>query len=64
VAVKFVPTGLRCKLSLSLPRPRQAETVDLEADRPPSAIVSAPSARTAAAEPQLVLHPPRVAGRK
>jgi two-component sensor histidine kinase len=64
VEVRFVPTGLHCKLSLSLPRPRRAETVDLETDRPPSATVSAPLARTAAVEPQLVLHPPRVAGRK
>ena len=64
VEVRFVPTGLHCKLSLSLPRPRQAETVDLETDRPPSATVSAPLARTAAAEPQLVLLQPRAAGRK
>jgi len=35
VEIRFMPTGLRCELSLSLPRPRQAETVDLEADRPP-----------------------------
>ena len=64
VEVRFVPTGLRCKLSLSLPRLRQAEAFDLEADRLPTTSVPAPLAPAAAAEPQLVLRPPRVAGRK
>jgi len=64
VEVRFVPAGLRCKLSLSLPRLRLTETVDPEADRPPPSTVAAPLAGIAAAEPQLVLHPPRVAGRK
>jgi two-component sensor histidine kinase len=61
VEMRFVPTGLRCKLSLSLPRLRTRETVDLEAEPPPSSILSA---RTAAAEPKLVLHRPHVAGQK
>jgi two-component sensor histidine kinase len=64
VEIRFVPTGLHCQLSLSLPRPREEETVDLEAERPPSHTLSAPLARAAGAEPKLVLHPPRVAGRK
>jgi two-component sensor histidine kinase len=64
VEIRFGSTGLRCKLSLSLPRLRQRETVDLEAERPPSPTLAAPSARTATAEPELVLHPPRVAARK
>jgi two-component sensor histidine kinase len=64
VEVRFVPTGLRCELSLSMPRPRQAETVEPEADQPPFASVPTALARTAAAASRLALHPPRVAGRK
>jgi two-component sensor histidine kinase len=64
VEIRFAPSGLRCRLSLSLPRPREREAIDLEAKRPLAPIRSAPIARTAATEPKLVLHPPRVAGRK
>ncbi len=64
VEIRFVPTGLCCKLSLSLPPPRQGEMPNLQAERRPSATLLAPSAHAAAAEPTLVLRPPRVAGRK
>jgi two-component sensor histidine kinase len=63
VEMRFAPTGLRCTLSLSLPQPRQGETVGLGAGSPPPIAPSAPLVRAAATEPML-LHPPRIAGRK
>jgi len=64
VEIRFVPTGLRCKLSLTLPRPQHDEEMPVpEAERPPSTVVSTSAARRAATR-HLVLHPPRLAGRK
>jgi two-component sensor histidine kinase len=44
VEISFAPGGLRCSLSLVLPRPRQEATIDVVPDRPPSpAVGPAPS---------------------
>ncbi len=65
VEMTFAPGGLRCKLLLSLPWPRQEETIDIIPDRPSRAGTgSAPSFATGARNATLVLHPPRLAGQK
>jgi two-component sensor histidine kinase len=63
VEMTFAPSGLRCKLSLSLPWPRQDETIDISPDPPPYAGAASPLA-TKAQDAMLVLHPPRVVGQK
>lgn len=61
VETRFAPNGLHCKLSLSLPWPRQEETIDLIPDRAFSAGVGAvPSVGTTERSAPLILHPPRV----
>lgn len=65
VQVTFASSGLRCRLSLSLPWPQNEETIDIEPDRPSYAVgrskpaVGAPARGTA-----LIVHPPRVAGQE
>jgi two-component sensor histidine kinase len=61
VETNFAPSGLRCKLSLSLPWPRREETIDLMPDRSPAAgIQPPPSNAPTQRSPTLVLHPPRI----
>jgi two-component sensor histidine kinase len=65
VEMTFPPGGLRCKLSLSLPWPRQEETIDITPDRPSQAgIGSEPAVAAGTRKATLVLHPPRVVGQK
>jgi two-component sensor histidine kinase len=47
VEMRFAPNGLDCRLSLSLPRPRSGETIDVSPDRPSFADV--PAGRSIAA---------------
>ncbi len=65
VEMTFAPSGLHCRLSLSLPWPQQEETIDLIPDRSSYVgIRPAPSGGTTARSATLVLHPPRVIGQK
>ena len=76
VEMRFAPTGLHCRLSLSLPppHPRQEQTLDLGAEQRPAGISSTGTSSTGMASalpirpkpptPTLVLHPPRAVGQK
>jgi len=65
VEIAFAPSGLRCKLSLSLPWPQRQETIALAPDRPLRAgVESAACVSTTVRSATLVLHPPRIAGQK
>jgi two-component sensor histidine kinase len=63
VEMTFAPSGLRCRLSLTLPRPRREDTIDVTSERPPYPGRRPAHSGTAARNAPLVLHPPRVAGR-
>jgi two-component sensor histidine kinase len=61
VQMTFAPSGLHCRLSLSLPWPRQ-QTADFAQDRrlcAPTSYTSAPAQKAA-----FILHPPRIAGQE
>jgi two-component sensor histidine kinase len=65
VEMTFTPGGLHCELLLSLPWPRQEETIDIIPDQSSRAGAgSAPSSATDGRNATLVLHPPRLAGQK
>lgn len=61
VQMNFAPTGLRCRLGLSLPWPRREGTIDIASERRPCEGVSPASCMTAAAPGAFALQPPRAA---
>jgi two-component sensor histidine kinase len=65
VEMTFAPDGLRCTLSLSLPRPQQEETIDITSDQPPrSGVGLTPSVGPGIPNTMPALHPPRAVGQK
>lgn len=64
VQMTFAPSGLHCRLSLSLPGPRQEETIDVTSEQPSFRRRRPAHSLTTAPDAPLVRHPPRVAGQK
>jgi two-component sensor histidine kinase len=62
VQMSFAPSGLHCRLALSLPPPQHQPAIDLAPDRS----LRAPTPRTGTTTPRAVFipHPPRIAGQE
>lgn len=64
VAMDFAPGGLCCRLSLSVPRARPKEVIDLPSDRISRTNAAASSVALTAARTPFVLHPPPAVGER